>query len=95
METSIIVALISLLGTIIVGGLSYITNRNIKKLLKQNEFIKALKQEVKARQFEEDIACEMIAIRDCKNIMTVKKELRKAVADKHGIRPTMSPSDIR
>ncbi len=98
MNDSIYISIVSNLVTFLVaiGGwiFSYFVLRDSKRLLRLERSIEKYKNEIRARIYEENIACNLIAELDCTPAQTIKKNLRDRTESEFGIRPNMKPSDL-
>lgn len=97
MDTGIIVALISVSGTLAGVVISNWYNSKNKKLSKLEDRVSDLEVEILSRQYEENIACDWIAELTQQSPKTIKIELRDKTEDKHGAiyRPRMTPADVK
>ena len=95
MQTEVLTAFITVVGTLAGTGLGIWSQRETKRLAAMERRIEKYKQEIRARQVGEDTACEwLIELGAGKTPRAVLLDLRQRTEDKHGVRPTMSPRDV-
>ena len=95
MQTETIVALITLIGTLAGTGLGIWSQRETKRLAGMERRIDRYKQEIRARQAGEDIACQwLVEVGAAQTHRTAMFALRQRTEDERGIRPAISPNEV-
>jgi hypothetical protein len=94
-DKGILIALIGLCGSIISSYVAYRTTIKNKEVNRLRTSVTKLRTEVKARQCEEEEMSKwLVEAGICKTELTAKRELRARTKEKHGISPSMSPSEL-
>ena len=91
MDSTLIVGLIGLIGSVI----GYMSGKYASKIDRLEAKIVALKEEIQARQCEEDVACEWISSLTESSEASIKLTLRDDTEAKCGLRPSLTPSKVR
>ena len=95
MQTEIATALIALIGTLAGTGLGIWSQRETKRLAALERRIDRYKQEIRARQAEEDIACQWLVELDAaKTVRAALLALRQRTEDERGLRPNLAPNSV-
>lgn len=95
MDTSIVIALIALVGSIISSYVSYgasVKSKMLDKLIIANA---KLKDEIRARQHEEDTMVKwLVELNAAKSELSAKHILRARTKSEYNVSPSMSPSEV-
>lgn len=95
MDTQIASSLIALLGTLAGAYLGIWSQRETKRIKSMERRIDRYKQEIRARQAEEDIACEwLVETGLATSIRAAQLALRERTESQRGLRPTVPPSEV-
>ncbi len=95
MEIEIIVALITIVGGLGCTGLGIWFSRETKKIAAMQRTIERYRQEIRARQAVEDVACQWLVELGVSNTpRAAMLILRKRTKEEHKLRPAMSPRDL-
>lgn len=95
MQTEIITALIIVVGTLAGTGMGIWSQRETKRLAAMERRIERYKQEIRARQAGEDIACQwLVELNAAKTVRAALLALRQRTEDERGLRPTLSPNSV-
>jgi len=95
MDATITSALITVLGTL--GGtfIGVWSQRQDKRLQSLQSRIDRYRQEIRARQAEEEIACTwLVEAGQAPTLRSALLSLRERTESECGVRPTMSPRDV-
>ncbi len=93
-DTQIVVAIIAVSGTLLGVLISHWGNLRNNRIKKLEDRIVIYKNEIKARQCQENIASEWISNLTNESEQTVKIKLRDLTENKCSIRPSMKPTDL-
>ena len=95
MDSAIISALITVVGTLAGTFIGIWSQRENKRLQALQRRIERYRQEIRARQAEEDIACEwLVEAGQAPSHRAALLALRERTESDRGLRPTLSPREV-
>ena len=95
MDSQIIAAAIAVVGTLGGGMVTAWAQRDAKKMATLEKRIERYRNEIRARQAQEDIAAGLYEIGAASSARAAKTLLRDRTEELRGLRPDIGPSEVR
>jgi hypothetical protein len=95
MDVQISAAIIAVLGTLGGSVVGWVSQRDGKNVARLERKVAKYAAEIRARQAEEDVACEwLVELNAGTSATSVKLKLRDRTEHERGQRPSLAPSDV-
>jgi hypothetical protein len=97
MDSQILSSLIAVVGTLAGAAVGIFAQRDAKKQIALTKRVERYRNEIRARQAEEDVAAQWLSelLPDNTSPIAAKKALRDRVETQRGLRPDIPPSEVR
>jgi hypothetical protein len=96
MDSTLASSLIGLIGALLGSLLTFLAQRDIKRVNALEHKVDKLRREVIARQAQERVVCEwLVELGQAKSAQAAQIALRNRTEQATDLRPSMSPSQLR